>query len=107
MLAGRRIRCALAQPIDNPGEVSVSIRPESIRIGSLQPDDGEARGGANCLPGRVSGVTFLGASRRIDVVSDGVDLQVAAPSDLALPPDGEVRLLFDPERAVVLPGRAS
>ena len=107
VLAGRRIRCALAQPIDNPGEVSVSIRPESIRIGSLQPDDGEARGGANCLPGRVSGVTFLGASRRIDVVSDGVDLQVAAPSDLALPPDGEVRLLFDPERAVVLPGRAT
>jgi iron(III) transport system ATP-binding protein len=107
VLAGRRIRCELAQAIDDPGEVSVSIRPESIRIASLQPEDGQAGRGDNCLPGRVSGVTFLGASRRIDVVSDGVDLQVAAPSDLALPPDGEVRLLFDPERAVVLPGRAS
>src|SRR6516164_204839 len=42
VLAGRRIRCALAQPIDDPGKVSVSIRPESIRIASLQSDDGRA-----------------------------------------------------------------
>jgi iron(III) transport system ATP-binding protein len=107
VLDGRRIRCAVPQRIDDPGDVSVSIRPESIRIVSAQPNESHASGGDNCLAGRISGVTFLGATRRIDVVSDGVGLQVAAPADLPVPPDGEVRLLFEPERAVVLPGRAA
>jgi hypothetical protein len=52
-------------------------------------------------------MTFLGPSRRVDVVSDGVALQVSAAPDLALPADGEVWLQFAPERAVALPGRES
>ena len=56
-------------------------------------------------PAAISGVTFLGASRRVDVVSDGVTLQVTTSADLPLPADGEVLLLFAPERAVALPGR--
>jgi iron(III) transport system ATP-binding protein len=103
VLAGRQIQCVVPQQIDDPAAVSVSIRPESIRL-APQP----AAGGAdNCLAGRISGVTFLGASRRVDVVSDGVTLQVTTASDLALPADGEVWLLFAPERAVALPGRES
>ena len=61
------------QQIDDPS-VAVSIRPESIRLAPAPPP-GAASGGDNCLAGRISGVTFLGASRRVDVVSDGVTLQ--------------------------------
>ncbi|HEY6257405.1 MAG TPA: ABC transporter ATP-binding protein [Xanthobacteraceae bacterium] len=107
LLGGRRIQCVVPQPIEDPAAVSVSIRPESIRIASAAPTDSHVSGSDNCLAGRISGVTFLGATRRIDVVSDGVALQVAAPADLPVPADGEVWLLFAPERAVVLPGRAA
>jgi iron(III) transport system ATP-binding protein len=99
VLDGRRIRCVVPQPIDDPA-MSVSIRPESIRL-APQP----ATGDDNCLAGRISGVTFLGATRRVDVMSDGVALQVATAADLPLPADGQVWLLFAPERAVALPGR--
>jgi iron(III) transport system ATP-binding protein len=103
VLSGRQIQCVLPQPIEDPAAVSVSIRPESIRL-APRPT-GAAAAGDNCLAGRISGVTFLGASNRIDVMSDGVALQVAVPSDLPLPSDPAVWLLFAPERAVVLPGR--
>jgi hypothetical protein len=61
--------------------------------------------GDNCLAGRITGVTFLGATRRVDVESDGVALQVAIAADLPLQADGEVWLTFPPERTVALPGR--
>jgi iron(III) transport system ATP-binding protein len=100
VLSGRRIQCVVPQPIADPAAVSVSIRPESIRL-APQPS---ANAGDNCLAGRIGGVTFLGATRRIDVMSDGVALQVATSSDQPLPAEGEVWLLFAPERAVALPG---
>jgi iron(III) transport system ATP-binding protein len=99
ILDGRRIRCVVPQPVDDPA-ISVSVRPESIRL-APQP----AAGDDNCLAGRISGVTFLGATRRVDVVSDGVALQVATAAEEPLPADGEVWLVFAPERAVALPGR--
>ncbi len=103
VLGGRQIRCVVPQQIDDPAAVSVSIRPESIRLAAqASTTDGE-----NCLAGQVSGVTFLGATRRVDVMSDGVALQVATAADLPLPADGAVWLLFGPERAVALPGRES
>src|SRR4051812_31663438 len=74
VLSGRQIQCAVPQGIDDPSSVSVSIRPESIQLvarGAVAATDG-----ANCLTGRISGVTFLGAARRVDVESDGVNLQV-------------------------------
>jgi iron(III) transport system ATP-binding protein len=105
VLSGRRIQCLLPDKIDDPAAISVSIRPESIRI---VPRGGEtAKPAENCLSGRISAVTFLGAARRVDVVSDGVNLQVTAPGDLALPEDGEVLLFFAPERTVALPGKVS
>jgi iron(III) transport system ATP-binding protein len=102
VLGGRQIQCMVLQPIDDPSVVSVSIRPESIRIAAAP-----ASGCDNFLRGRVTGVTFLGATRRVDVASDGVILQVATAADLPLPADGEVWLAFAPERAVALPGRAA
>jgi iron(III) transport system ATP-binding protein len=102
VLNARVIRCAVPQPIENAAAVSVSIRPESIRLKLRQ--DGAAPAGENCLPGRITGVTFLGAAHRIDVVSDEVALQVSAPSDLPLPADPEVWLVFAPDAAVALPG---
>ena len=50
---------------------------------------------------------FLGATRRVDVVSGGVTLQVTTAADHPLPADGEVDLLFAPERTVALPGKVS
>jgi len=52
-------------------------------------------------------VTFLGASRRVDVVSYGANLQVTTAADMQLPDDGEVLLIFAPERTVALPGKVS
>src|SRR5262245_28048975 len=69
VLSGRRIRCLVPQGIPDPAAVSVSIRPESIRLGAV---GAQAVDGQNCLAGRISGVTFLGAACRIDVMSDGV-----------------------------------
>ena len=105
VLSGRQIQCVVPQGIDDPASVAVSIRPESIKL--LARAGGAAAGaGENCLTGRVSAVTFLGASRRVDVVSDGVNLQVTTPADMALPADGEVLLVFAPERTVALPGKS-
>jgi iron(III) transport system ATP-binding protein len=105
VLSGRQIQCVVPQGIDDPASVAVSIRPESIRL--LARAGGAAAGaGENCLMGRVSAVTFLGASRRVDVVSDGVNLQVTTAADMALPADGEVLLVFAPERTVALPGKS-
>jgi iron(III) transport system ATP-binding protein len=103
VLSGRQIQCVVPQGIEDPASVAVSIRPESIR---LIARGGAAAAGENCLSGRVNAVTFLGASRRVDVVSDGVNLQVTAPADMALPADGEVLLVFAPERTVALPGKS-
>jgi iron(III) transport system ATP-binding protein len=105
VLDGRRIECVAPQGIADPSAVAVSIRPESIRL--LTDATGEIRGGENCLVGHISNVTFLGAARRVDVVSDGVNLQVTTPADMPLPTDGEVRLQFPAERAVALPGKVS
>jgi ABC-type Fe3+/spermidine/putrescine transport system ATPase subunit len=85
--------------------ISVSIRPESIRL--VPRAGGTVKDSDNCISGRVAGVTFLGASRRVDVVTDGVNLQVTTAADLPLPADGEVDLLFAPERTVALPGKVS
>ena len=105
MLGGRHIRCLVPQAIADASAVSVSIRPESIQL--VAPDAKATNGQGNCLAGRISGVTFLGAACRVDVMSDGVNLHVTAPADLALPADGEVLLVFSPERTVALPGGVS
>ena len=105
VLGGRQIQCTMPQAIEDPSAVSVSIRPESIQL--VRPEARATAPQGNCLPGRVSGVTFLGAASRVDVTSDGVNLQVTAPADMALPADGEVLLFFAPERTVALPGRVS
>jgi iron(III) transport system ATP-binding protein len=103
VLDGCRIRCLVPQEIPDPSAVAVSIRPESI---SLVARQGEPNGDANRIAGHVSAATFLGSARRVDVVSsDGVTLQVTTPADLPLPADGEVWLLFGPERTVALPGK--
>jgi iron(III) transport system ATP-binding protein len=105
VLGDRKIRCLVPGAIPDPASVSVSIRPESIRL--VPRGGGPVKAGDNCIPGKVAAVTFLGATRRVDVVSGGVTLQVTAAADHPLPADGEVDLLFAPERTVALPGKVS
>src|SRR5438270_1465197 len=69
VLGGRRIRCLIPPGIAAASAVSVSIRPESIQLVASRTS--AADGHANCLAGRISGVTFLGAACRVDVMSDG------------------------------------
>ncbi len=101
VLGGRLVKCLIPHRIDDPSSVAVSIRPESIRLVARGSSPGDA--GENRLAGRISGITFLGSVRKVDVMSDGLNLQVTTPSDIPLPADGEVLLLFAPERAVALP----
>jgi iron(III) transport system ATP-binding protein len=105
VLGGRQVRCLVPQAIDDPASVSVSIRPESIKL--VPRAEGGAAANGNCLAGHITGATFLGSARRVDVQSDGVNLQVTTAADLPLPADGEVLLVFAPERTVALPGKVS
>ena len=100
LAGGRKIRCAVPNGMTG-GVVSVSIRPEAIRLAAPTPTP--PTGNDNCLSGRVSQVTFLGAVRRVDVAIEVLRLHVTVPADVPLPGDGEVMLLFTPERAIVLP----
>jgi iron(III) transport system ATP-binding protein len=102
---GRRIECLVLQAIDDPSSVSVSIRPESIQL--LARASHAPKAGENCLSGHITGVIFLGATRRVDVTSDGLNLQVTMSAEVPLPADNEVMLTFAFERAVALPGKVS
>src|SRR5438270_349323 len=64
VLHGRHIRCLVPKAIDDPSSVSVSVRPESISIVAKTANGASPQD--NCLAGRVSGVTFMGSSRRVD-----------------------------------------
>jgi iron(III) transport system ATP-binding protein len=105
ILSGRKIKCLVPQEIDDPASICVSVRPESIHV--VPRSASPRRFGENCISGRIRAVTFLGSARRLDVECDGVGLQVTTPADLPLPSDGEVDLVFAPERAVALPGKVS
>ena len=105
VLGGRRLKCVVARGVDGASPVLVSIRPESIRFGASGQAAAQSAKDAdeNYLAGRITGVTFLGATRRIDVVADGVALQVTTLADAPLPADGEVLLCFAPARTIALP----
>lgn len=97
---GRRIKCLVPNGGGTPA-VAVSIRPETIRLVARALAQAEAD--ENSLAGRISNATFLGSVRRIEVASEGVNLQVTVAADLPLPADGEVTLVFAPDRAIALP----
>src|SRR5207248_6985530 len=66
VLGGRHIQCLVPQVIGDTSSVSVSIRPESIKLVPREGNGAQAQ--HNCLAGRISGVTFLGSARRVDVI---------------------------------------
>ena len=52
-----------------PGaRVTVLVRPEAIGVG---PANAPAQDGGNHLPARIDAITFLGASRRLGLDTDG------------------------------------
>lgn len=86
-----------ARPSDHSGRVVVSIRPESIRIGT--PSGASSR---NRLRGRVIESGFLGqSSEHLIAVGDHVLRVTSAPPLFDL--SGTVELEFDAADAVVLP----
>ena len=97
---GRRIKCMTPQA--GMTTVAVSIRPESIRL--LARGSVDALVDDNSFPGCIKAMTFLGSARRIEVTSDGIDLQVTAPATFAAPGDGEVVVTFAPESAIAAAG---
>jgi putative spermidine/putrescine transport system ATP-binding protein len=80
---------------------TVLIRPEHLAL--------VAADGPDVLGGVVTGVTFLGATRRVTVRCDGgLDLVVDEPSTRAIHgPDGRVRVQPDVAHAVLLDGGAA
>ncbi len=74
------------------GEVTVLLRPDSLRLDGSGP----AR-----LEGRILETTFRGDTTRLVVETNGVRLELEFLSSLPLPGDGQqVRLSFDPQEAL-------
>lgn len=101
VLNGRLLKCIVPHPISDLTSVSVSVRLENMRL--VPREASVLESGSNCLAGRITGITFLGSVRRIDIAIDGTSLRAIVPADFSLPHGAEVLLLFSPERTVVVP----
>ena len=88
VLGERKIKCLVPAGIADASSVSVSIRPESIRL--VPRGGGPARPATTASPARSAASRSSAPRRRVDVVSDGVNLQVTTAADMPLPADGEV-----------------
>ena len=102
VLDGRRLRCVLPHAIPDGTAISVSVRPENIRLaGPATVSDSENR-----LPGRVVSVAFLGYTNRVDVAIGDKVVQITVDAHADLPTDSEVVLAFDTDMTVAVPPAA-
>ena len=91
------IRAGVVEGAPSEGDVTLSIRPEQMRIAP----DGEAATGRNRLVGRTLETTFLGeASEHVMSVNDTPLKVIAAPP--VFDPPAEMAVEFDPRDVVVL-----
>jgi len=100
---GRRRLTLLEVPETRSGAATLGIRPERARVLF-----GEAtRAGPNWLPGRVEGITFLGAMLRVHADVDGLPVHVDVSQHMLnseLPPaGGPVWIQLPPEALMVFP----
>ncbi len=90
-------------PQARPGPATLGIRPERARVAF-----GDAvRSGSNWLPGRIEGITFLGAMVRVHAEVDGCPVHVDVSqhlldAELTTEP-GLVWIQFPPEALMVFP----
>ena len=96
---GSRIRCRDGVGEAPGAKVAISIRPESIRLGSA-PEQG-----ANCLSGTVVAASFLGNVVHYEVRSrSGTGmLRVEATPSVPFEPGTEVAMMFEPEQTFAIP----
>ena len=85
-----------------PGEGTLTIRPEAIRLGSAAPD---GRSG-NCLTVTVTNCSFLGTQTRLHLAHDTTQLQaLVSPAEAGLLQIGQTTTItLPPEALWVLPG---
>ena len=95
-----RLRSTGSRPQDPSGEVTVSIRPEAIRM-----VDGDAGGGDNEVAMKVTGTMFLGQTAEVGLAIGETPLraQELHPRTVRRPGD-DVRAVFDARDVVLLPG---
>ena len=97
---GQRLACVKTGTLQNDAEVSVSIRPETIRLSQSDQTRGT---GVNRLSGKVRHVAFLGDACRVDVQVGETLVQVKGAPDLALANNVEVELVFDANNTLAVP----
>ena len=102
VLGGRQLRCAISQTIANGRAVSVCVRPESIALGDIG-----AAGGENVLTGRVTAISFLGATIRCDIAVDDATIRVTTDTDSGFAVGAEVSLSFAVQKTLVVPSAES
>ena len=95
---GRTLACLKTGAMRNGDRVSVSIRPEAIRLSTPEPG-----AGGNRLSGSVRNVAFLGDACRVDVLVGESLLQAKAAPDFAVPDDVEVDLVFEANHTLAVP----
>ena len=102
----RTIKCLVPQAIDDPASVSVSIRPESIRLVARA---GGAGRGRRQLPRRPCQPASLSSAPRAGSMSSATasTCRSRPPPTCRCRPTARYVLLFAPERAVALPGKVS
>lgn len=99
-VAGELHSTAIAEPLPEKGNVTLSIRPEALLIlrpGEAAPPD------SSVIDGSLLNSIFLGemAQHRVDI-GDDVVLKVFQLNPRKLPPGSDIRLAINPEDVVLL-----
>jgi putative spermidine/putrescine transport system ATP-binding protein len=102
-LGERVIRVTTDSPLAPGGPMSLSIRPEDIRVAPAGPDDAPG-GGDQALPARILSVRDMGSTIEARLTCEGhVFLSIMTPRDGAgLAAGQEARLLLAPEACRVI-----
>ncbi len=82
----------LAEPASLSGEVTLTIRPEAVRL----------EGGENSFPARISSATYLGTQVHYTLETSGASLQASLPPHIRLKVGDEVEARLPPESLWVL-----
>ncbi|MFM2130147.1 MAG: Spermidine/putrescine import ATP-binding protein PotA [Pseudomonadota bacterium] len=101
--SGERVLCQAVDDLPAGGGISVSIRPENVRLERRGAGSDAAGGGQSLLHGRVDQASFQGQSRRYDVQVGGWRLMVLADPMTRFAPGDEVTLRLDAANTIALP----
>jgi iron(III) transport system ATP-binding protein len=97
---GGAIQCLFPAAQSAGSTVSVSVRPEAIRLVAA---DTTTLDQDNRLPGIVTAMSFQGGTVRYDVRSGDLPVRVVGPAEPVFAPDTAVQMVFPARSAIALP----